>query len=56
MLPAAREGSALRAMHTGCCVCSYCSSSCDSLFGAQCAHDKLFLPGVTNRAAFDMYQ
>lgn len=48
MLPAAREGSALRAMHAGCFVCSCCNSLCDSLYGAQCAHDKLCLPGLTN--------
>lgn len=32
VLPAARKGNALRAMHAGCYPCSYCSSLCDPLY------------------------
>lgn len=55
MLIAAGKGSALRDVQVVTCV--PIRTACAILYiGAQCVHDKLFLLGVTNRAAFDMYR
>lgn len=51
VLPAARKRNALRAKNTD-CWCALSATVCVILYaGAQCACDKLFLPGAANRAA-----